>query len=249
MVVALASALLLAPVVTGSAQVVNELSRRQAIEHYVRGQELMSAERYEQAAEAFGEAVVLNPLLAEAHYGRGQAYMALRRYASAIQAFLGARGTYEKLAAMAQRDAAERSRLETDELHDVRDALRRVQNSQVDVNALTLARLRQRLEELETLRRGTRVGGVFRVPAEVFLALGSAYYRNGQVADAEREWHEAVSIDASLGEAHNNLAVLYMQTGRKTLAEDALRAAERAGHRVHPQLKTDIQKMTASTSR
>jgi tetratricopeptide (TPR) repeat protein len=240
----LASALLLAHAGLASPQIVNELSRREAIEHYLTGQELMTAERFEQAAGEFTEAVALDPLLAEAHYGRGQAYMALRRYASAIQAYLGARTAYERLAAMAQRDAAERSRLETDELHDVRDALRRVQSSQVDVNALTLARLRQRLEDLETLRRGTRGGSTFRVPAEVFLALGSAYYRHGQVQDAEREWREAVAIDSGLGEAHNNLAVLYMQSGRKGLAEQALRDAERAGHRVHAQLKADIQKMT-----
>jgi len=52
-------------------------------------------------------------------------------------------------------------------------------------------------------------------------------------------------VNSKLGEAHNNLAVLYMQTGRKAEAEEAVKAAERARFRVHPQLKEDIRKMTA----
>jgi Flp pilus assembly protein TadD len=102
--------------------------------------------------------------------------------------------------------------------------------------------LEKRLEELETMRRG-RGGDRSRTPAEVSLALGSAYYRNGQAADAEREWLAAVQVNAKLGEAHNNLAVLYLTSGRKREAQNALQAAERARFRVHPQLKADIQKM------
>ena len=52
-----------------------------------------------------------------------------------------------------------------------------------------------------------------------------------------------MDVNSRLGEAHNNLAVLYMQTGRKKEAEEAIRAAERARFRVHPQLKADIAKM------
>jgi Flp pilus assembly protein TadD len=52
-----------------------------------------------------------------------------------------------------------------------------------------------------------------------------------------------VTVNPKLGEAHNNLAVLYMTSGRKQSAEDALKAAERSRFRVHPQLKEDIRKM------
>ena len=54
-----------------------------------------------------------------------------------------------------------------------------------------------------------------------------------------------MSVNSRLGEAHNNLAVLYMQRGRKADAEAAVKAAERARFRVHPQLKEDIKNMTA----
>jgi Flp pilus assembly protein TadD len=60
---------------------------------------------------------------------------------------------------------------------------------------------------------------------------------------AEREWKAAVAVNPRLGEAHNNLAALYAMSKRKQEAEDAVRAAERAGYRVHPQLKDDIRRM------
>jgi Flp pilus assembly protein TadD len=64
------------------------------------------------------------------------------------------------------------------------------------------------------------------------------------MTDAEREWKTAVEVNPRLGEAHNNLAALFAMTGRKKEAEDAVRAAERSGFRVHPQLKEDIRRMT-----
>jgi Flp pilus assembly protein TadD len=92
------------------------------------------------------------------------------------------------------------------------------------------------------MRKGRGPGRVY-VPAEVSLALGSAYYRSGQPMDAEREWRTAVSVNSKLGEAHNNLAVLYLTTGRKKEAEEAVKEAERSRFRVNPQLKADIRRM------
>ena len=227
------------------AQIVDEVSRRQAHDHYRRGQELLVAERFEQAAAEFTTAIEFDPLLTLAHYGRGQAYMALRRYASAIQAFLGARRAYDTIAALRQKNVAESQRLETDEINDLRDSVRRMSN-QVDVNAMTRFRIEQRLEELEAMRRGIRPADAPTVPSELLLALGSAYYRNNQRDDAEREWRAAVAINPRLGDAHNNLAALYMLSGRKKEAEDAVKAAERARFRVHPQLKEDIRRMQAA---
>jgi hypothetical protein len=52
-----------------------------------------------------------------------------------------------------------------------------------------------------------------------------------------------VTTNPKLGEAHSNLAVLYMMTGRKKEAEEAIKAAEKTKFRVNPQLKADISKM------
>ena len=57
------------------------------------------------------------------------------------------------------------------------------------------------------------------VPSFVSLALGSAFFRLGRLADAEREYKATIAADPKTGEAHSNLAVVYLQTGRFDDAE------------------------------
>lgn len=80
------------------------------------------------------------------------------------------------------------------------------------------------------------------VPAWISIALGSAYFRNGSMGDAEREYREALKADPMLGEAHNNLAVVYMTTKRYQEAWAQIAAAEKADFKVNPQLKEDLRK-------
>src|SRR5262249_12510870 len=86
-VLVVALALASAPVLAQT--LADEQSRRQAIELYRTGQEFMSSERFDKAADAFSSAIEKDPLLTVAHYQRGQAYMGLMRYASAIQSYKG----------------------------------------------------------------------------------------------------------------------------------------------------------------
>jgi len=243
-IAALCVGMLLTTAGTSASQVVDEISRRQAVERYRAGQEHMAAERYEQAVAEFTTATELDPLLTLAHYGLGQANMALKRYASAIQAFIGSRDAYTRIAALRQTNASEGNRRMDDEIDELRQSVNRVRTGQIKgATESTAMQLEKRLDDLERLRRERVRGEVTPIPAEVSLALGSAYYRNGQVPDAEREWLAAVRVNSNLGEAHNNLAVLYLTGGRKKEAENAVQAAERARFRVHPQLKADIRRM------
>src|SRR5688500_268044 len=149
-----------------SAQTVDEISRRQAIERYRAGQELLTSERYEQAAAEFTAAIGLDPMLALAHYGLGQAYMGLKRYASAIQAFTGARDAYERMASLRQSDMLAAQRRLDDEMRELRDSLARVRGNQIRNTGPALEQqLERRLEELETMRKGGT--DTFRPPAEV----------------------------------------------------------------------------------
>ncbi len=54
------------------------------------------------------------------------------------------------------------------------------------------------------------------------------------MADAEREYRAASKVEPKLGEAHNNLAVVLVLTGRLDDAEREMKAAEKAGFRVSP---------------
>jgi tetratricopeptide (TPR) repeat protein len=229
-----------------AAQVADELSRRQALERYRAGQEFLSAERYQQAADEFSAAIKLDPLLTLAHYGLGQSYMNLKRYASAIQAFNGCREAYSTLASMRQANAFEIDRRMDDEIRELRESVNAARTGKIKgagENSVIVNQLEKRLDDLERMRQNRLRGEPQQVPAELLLALGSAYFRNGQAPDAEREWLAAVKSNSKMGEAHNNLAALYLMSGRKSDAETAVKNAERAGFRINPRLKNDIKAM------
>jgi Flp pilus assembly protein TadD len=80
------------------------------------------------------------------------------------------------------------------------------------------------------------------VPAFVSLSLGSAHFRSGNLPAAETAWLETVAANPRVGEAHNNLAVVYLETGRFDEAERAVTSAERAAFRVSPDLKQEIRR-------
>jgi tetratricopeptide (TPR) repeat protein len=232
-----------AAVAFGQGQSGEEISRRQALQHYRSGQDLMFAERFPEAEKEFSAAIQLDPQLTLAHYGLGQSLMAQKRYAPAVQAFIGCRDAFARLAALRQNDVAASERRIDDEMRELRESVVRVRTGQIKFASEAMAlQLEKRLEELELMRKG-RGPDRLQTPAEVSLALGSAYYRSGRGQDAEREWVAAVTVNPKLGEAHNNLAVLYLTTGRKKEAEDSIKAAERARFRVNPQLKEDIRRM------
>ena len=103
----------------------DEIARRQALERYRTGQELLVTERYEQAAAEFTAAIELDSVLAIAHYGLGQAYMGLKRYASAIQAFTGAKDAYGRIALLRQNDRLAAERRLDEEARELRESLGR----------------------------------------------------------------------------------------------------------------------------
>lgn len=218
------------------AQFASEADRREAFRHYRAGMELLSSERFEQAAEAFRKAIDKDRLLTLAHHGLGDAYMGLRRYASAIQAFLGAREALATIHGLSERNRQDVERWRNDEVRELREIIRRTGS------ALRRTQLDARVQELDR-RRMSNDNAVFEPPAELSLALGSAFFRNNQLEDAEREWKLAVSTNPGLGQAYNNLAALYALTGRRHEAQGAVAAAEKARFRVDPRLKEDIRNL------
>jgi tetratricopeptide (TPR) repeat protein len=214
-----------------SAQFATDQQRREAWRHYRAGQELMTTEQFAKAAEAFGRAIAQDRLLALAHYAQGQAFMALRRFPSAVRAFTACGAAFHTLHNLAESHRQTAERRWQEEIRELREIARRMTEGRA-------AQLDARIAQLE--RRQSDAGTAFEPPAFLSLALGSAYFRIGDLVEAERYWKAAVSADPRFGEAHNNLAALYAMTNRREDAEDAVRAAEDAGFRVNPQLKVDI---------
>jgi Tfp pilus assembly protein PilF len=216
----------------------NDLARRTAYHHYVRGQEFLQSELFDKAVNEFDNAIKNDRLFTDAYYGLGQAYMGLRRYASAIQAYERCLDAAQTIFSMRERDRAKTDQLITDQLRALREALAQTAKMAVGQRAAVLG-IESRIRELERSKSG--LVNRYEPPAQVLFALGSAYYRNGDAIAARERWEQAVKINPKIGEAWNNLAVVYMQSGRRGEAEDAVRNAEKHGFRVNPQLKEDIK--------
>ena len=95
----------------------------------------------------------------------------------------------------------------------IRELRTELDSTSQKLDSLKRAVLEQRVKELE-VERTTQGGQAFRPPAFVMLAIGSAHFRNGDRESAGTAWVAAVQSDPKLGEAHNNLAVYYMLSGR-----------------------------------
>lgn len=232
----------LAPV-DAAQKIADAPSHREALVHFRAGQELMSAEQFARAADEFAKAIDLDPLLSIAYYQLGQASMNLQRYASAIKAYKDCIEAERQLFSLKQTNRFEVDRQREDEILELKTI---IDGAATNGRAPTLIGLEQRLRDLEKMRGN--VGGSFQPPAQALLALGSAYFRNGDRDAAEAQWRAAIDANPKLGEAHNNLAVIYMQTSRFDEALRELTLAEKAGFKVNPQFKADL-KERAKTKR
>ena len=231
------------------AQAVDDISHTNALVHYRLGEDLMHSEQFEKASAEFQTAIKLDPLLTIAHYELGQSYMALRRYVEAIRAYLGCRTAFETMAAMVARNDFTADQRRDDEIRELRDTIGAVQSGRLKIvtgREVMIARLEHRMQDLERMKQ--RGSGTLEMPAELSLALGSAYFRSGDLPSAEREWKAAIAVNSRLGEAHNNLAALYAMTGRKQQAEESVKQAEKSGYQVNPRLKSDIRAMPKTSS-
>jgi tetratricopeptide (TPR) repeat protein len=212
--------------------------------HYRLGWESLRSESWETAAKEFQQAIDLYPKFALAYYGLGKSQMGLRRYPNAITAFAACRDIYVARAGerfSADMDANRRRQDRLTELQELATQYGKgPQTAQVqDTQRLIQSAISQTKNELD---RGFNVVIDSTVPAFISVALGSAYFRAERFPDAEREYKAAIAADPKAGEAHNNVAVVYMLTGRYDAAEREIQAAEESGFRVNPQFKEDLKK-------
>ena len=215
--------------------------RREAYRHFMTGREWLSAEKWEKAAEEFEAAIKLDGLFTDAYFSLGHAHMGLRRYASAIRAYEGTLAVSEKIFGLRETDRTRTDQMIDDQLKSMREALAQTARmGQGSGQRNAVLGIEARIRELE--RSKSALVDRYEPPAQVLLSLGSAHFRNGSELRAREAWEQAVKVEARLGEAWNNLAVVYLHEGRRTDAETAVKNAERSGFRVNPKLKDEIKK-------
>jgi len=227
-------------------------ARREAMQHYDAGNQALSSERYQEAADEFEQAVKLDPLLVLAHYGLGQARMALKDFPAAVRAYVGCRKSFhDDVASQIQRESGSEQRMDA-QIRAIEDQLAILNsgkptggNPTRPLSSLNPTMLQQQLDTLRALRKHGNAA-TEPTPPWISVALGGAYFRNGAWPDAEREYKAALEVDPKVGEAHNNLAVVYLLQKRADDAAREVELAEKAGVKVRDGLKQDIARLRAS---
>lgn len=207
----------------------------QARQRLTEAQRLMKEDTFGPAAVAFEEAIALDPKLMMAHFGLGTARMALKEYAAAAAAFEAARDAFHKRAAE-HAEFRERGMISRKARIDLlEDSMRGGSYSGSERRQALQAEIR----ELERLQEESKK--VPQLPPGFSLALGSAYFRSGRLADAEREYRAAIEAQPKLGEPRSNLAVILLLTGRPADAKEQLKMAEKSGFKPPAGLVADIE--------
>lgn len=218
--------------------------------HYAKGWTAVRSESWDDAVREFQQAIENDPKFALAYYSLGRAEMGRHDFAKAIQAYTKCRELYEVgRGEQFTNQTTARQRID-DRILELQMAITQATgrsnntNSAQQSQSLMVRELQAEINRLQQARDRNINGAldVSSAPYFVPMALGAAYFRSGQFADAEREYKEAIAANSGSGETHNNLAVLYLTTGRFDDAENEVRAAEKSGFRVNENLKGDIRK-------
>jgi tetratricopeptide (TPR) repeat protein len=227
-------------------------AQQEAWSSFVAGRDLLYAERYAEAEPALLTAVRLDPSSPLAHYALGQVYMALKRYRDAVPEFAACR---EAFGCFADADAEKRLDREIRTLNSTirgfeRDGLIKDWIPHQEENREPLAtkgervrfraQLEARVEELRSWKERIHKGAG--APPEVLVALGTAHFQSGSLAEAEQAYKTALQYDPGLGDAHYDLAVVYLATERLADAEREVQLAEKAGLTVAPRLKQELRR-------
>lgn len=221
---------------------------RRAQQHDRTGWTRVDAKDFEAAAREFQAALQIHPDYADALYGLGKARMALKQYAGAVSALERCRDAYARAGTQDAEHRLLANRAREDQLRLLRQRLSTLEGpapaggAALSAASTEILELKQQIRTLQAEREsGPATAQPAPVPPFVSLALGSAYFRLERLADAERQFRDALAADPAFGEAHSNLALVCLLTGRAGEAQAHVRTAEEAKFPVNPELKRQIR--------
>ncbi|HQZ38776.1 MAG TPA: tetratricopeptide repeat protein [Vicinamibacterales bacterium] len=214
-----------------------------ALIHYREGLRLMGSEQWTAAEREFLLAIGIAPDFELAHYWVGRARIGDGRYVAAIQALETCRGLYLQAAGTRATDQLDAQRRRDDQLREIREVIRERQGGrQSAASDRVITHLENLAKDIEWQKHsGSNMDFELSVPAFVSLSLGSAYFRGNDLAAAEKHYLAAIDANPKMGEAHNNLAVVYLLTGRVKQAAEETTLAEKAGFKVNPSFKEQVK--------
>jgi Tfp pilus assembly protein PilF len=216
--------------------------QRKAMDHFKKGEDCLKNEKFDEAATEFQKAVEIYPQFVLAHYGLGQTRMAQKQYGDAVAAFSAARDAFYRVAEMRVEDrmrALDAGQRMVDDYRNLTGA---------EGGGRVVKGIHERLNVLRDLEAMKRLDdGNPEPPAEISLALAGAWFRSGNLEEAEKENKNALKAKPDYGQAHNNLAVIYLMGGRIQEAQAEVVEAEKAGLAVNPKLKEELEQRATAT--
>ena len=219
-----------------------------AVPPYREGMKLLADEHWTDAAKLFEQAIELDAQYALAFYGLGRARMGQKQYVAAVSALERCAALYLQQAAVGTTERMSLAQARQDQILELRDHLRTLQSGgQPPARQGAAERIMDMIRDLERDLHDGMGDVIVRVPAFVSLSLGSAHFRRGAMGDAERQYRNALKANPKMGEAHNNLAVVLLLTGRPLDAEKSVKDAEKNGFRVPAAVKDDIKRAKAAS--
>ena len=226
-----------------------DLARAQ--QHDRAGWTRLEARDFDAAAAEFEAALQITPEYADALYGLGKARVGLKQFDAAARALERCRDSYARAGTQDAEHRLLANRAREDQVRTLRRRVADLENSAsasgsgggAGTGAGTeILDLKQQIRAMQAEREpGPATGQPSAVPAFVSLALGSAYFRLDRLPDAERLFRDAIAVQPKFGEAHSNLALVCLLTGRAPEAQDHVRIAEEAKFQVNPELKRQIR--------
>lgn len=240
---AIAAVILMSVVALSGASAQTRIDRERARIQNQLGWDEMRAEAWERAARSFQNAIDIDAGFEIPYYGLGRANMALRQFAAAVTAYEKCRELYRAQAGRVFTNQQEAQRYRRDRILEIDEQVRQVQTMPPSAATADLMRQlqNQRRDIQDSIQRGNDFTIDANVPPYVSLALGSAYFRSGQLSAAEQEYKATIAADSRSGEAYSNLAVVYLETARYAEAAAALQSAKQAGFRVNAELEKAIR--------
>jgi Flp pilus assembly protein TadD len=213
-----------------------------ALQAYRAGQAALAREDFLEAEQEFRTAIREDRLFSIAYYGLGTAQAATRRYTEALESFRQAIDVHREWLARQFTDAVKVDQQRDDEIQDLQDSIRAINNGKVKYkSSQEVILLEQRIEQLRREKALEKTAATGSVPAEFYVALGSTHHRLGHRDQARAAYEEALKVDPGRGEAHNNLAAMALLGGEVESAREHVRQAEASGFRVNPDLKRDVE--------
>jgi len=202
----------------------------------------------ERARESFNESLKILPSYPDAHIGLGQIAMGQGSFEEALNHFNAAKEGYRELGESLVDVQARRYADAQRQINQLQDSIRQIQSQgagggMLQVNINTMENQIQQLQAIEPPNREA----ASEPPGEVYFYIGNALFQLNRRPEALEAWETCRDKSPKFAMVHNNLALVYMMSGRLEAAKESLAKAEELGFPVNPQFKQDLDKAIAES--